>query len=137
MDRARTAMHVLRTVGRLRETALDVELSAERASAVGLHRPAFYRERAHEAAEGMRAVRAGLDAALELLDRYARLYPAAHDDDLDAAGRCTCGRPADSCPARAAAAAGSLTWADETGNTRPLDDAASDAIPPAEPEAAP
>src|SRR4051812_23076427 len=99
MTRDRTAMFVRRGVERLREAALDVELAAERGTATGLQRPAFYRERAEEAVAGLVAITRGMATVIELLTNFAELYPAAHDDDLDVAGRCACGRPVEACPA--------------------------------------
>lgn len=52
----------------------------------------------------------------------AASYPEAHDDDEQAPGTCKCGRWAEQCPARAAAASGLDEWEAEDGQTYPVDD---------------
>ncbi len=93
--------------------------------------PQLRRLTAIAAADELRCLVAESVRLTAVLYELVATYPAAHDDDWDtetftgAPGYCRCGRWAETCLARQAAAAGHTHWEAEDGTFYPVDELAA------------
>jgi hypothetical protein len=137
MDRKTLAGHIAGLTAEQRTAADTIAARVTMATSpawYGRMRPDHYRRTAGDALAALQAVSSAMSELGDLLAYYRLLWPAEHDDHPTRPATCACRRPADTCPARAAAEAGELTWADETGAEHALADAAP--LPEPEPEPA-
>lgn len=117
MDRVTMAETLSRAVSGSRSGADVAAAHIQLATRHGILPPDHYRAHVNTAHGHLTQLRDQLDDLLDLLTYYVLLYPQAHDDAGPGAppGTCACGRPAATCPARAACAAGDLIWTAEDG----------------------
>lgn len=139
MDRSSLATLISETVATQRTAADTVAARVSMACSpawYGKQRPDHYRTVTSEALDALKAISRVIDETSDLLEFYRLLYPAAHDDDLGAPGMCKCGRWAETCPARAAAAAGEINWTDEDGTEHDIGQTGHETPTPPAPEPA-